>query len=69
MTAEERREAHKLEGRMVHLAMANRGRLDDVALISFGRHTVWVFVNGDDEFLHVDDVISVWESQPYRSAA
>ena len=69
MTAEERRDARKLEGRMVHLSLANQARLDDIALISFGRHTVWLFVNGDDAFVPVEDVISVWESQPYRSAA
>lgn len=69
MHAEERREARKLEGRMVHVALANGARMDDGALISFGRHSVWVFVNGEDEFLPVDDVVAVWESQPYRSAA
>ena len=69
MTAEERREARKLEGRMVYVALANGARMDDVALISFGRTSVWAFTNGSDEFVPVDDVIAVWESPPYRSAA
>lgn len=69
MTTEERREARKLEGRMVHLALTNGARMDDVALISFGRASVWTFVNGDDKFVPVDDVVAVWESQPYRAAA
>ncbi len=69
MTAEDRREARRLEGRMVHLALANGVRMDDVALISFGRTSVWAFVNGGDKFVPVEHVIAVWESQPYRSAA
>ena len=69
MSGQERREARKLEGRVVHLALTNGARLDDVALISFGRTSLWAFVNGSDEFFPVEDVIAVWESQPYRSAA
>lgn len=69
MTADERWEARKLEGRMVHVALVNGARVDDGALISVGSRSVWVFVNGGDEFLPVDDVLAVWESQPYRSVA
>lgn len=69
MNADQRREARKLEGRIVHLALVNGVRVDDCALISFGSHSVWMFVNGDDQFLPTESVIAVWESQPYRSAA
>ena len=69
MNAEQRREARRLEGRMVHVALDNGVRVDDSALISFGRHSVWLFVNGDDAFFPVDSVVAIWESQPYRSAA
>lgn len=69
MNAEERRQARKLEGRMVHLALDNGVRVDDSALISFGRHSVWMFVNGDDQFFPVERVVAIWESQPYRTAA
>ena len=69
MTAEERRVARRLEGRMVHVALDNGVRVDDSALVSIGHHSVWLFVNGDDQFFPVDRVLAIWESQPYRSAA
>ncbi len=69
MTAQQQREMRKLEGRVVHLALADGSRIDAVALVSAGRRTVWVFSNGEDTFLSADDVLEVWEAQPYRSAA
>ncbi len=69
MTVEECRAARRLEGRMVHVALDNGARVDDSALISVGRNSVWMFVNGDDRFYPVDRVIAIWESQPYRAAA
>jgi hypothetical protein len=69
MSAEECRKARKLEGRMVYLALDNGVRVDDSALISVGHHSVWMFVNGDDQFFPVEHVIAIWESQPYRAAA
>ena len=69
MTAQQQRDMRKLEGRVVHLALANGSRYDEVALVSAGRQTLWVFRNGEDTFVPVADVIDVWEAQPYRSAA
>jgi hypothetical protein len=69
MTTQQQREMRKLEGRVVHLALADGSRIDAVALVSAGRRTVWVFSNGEDTFLSVDEVLEVWEAQPYRSAA
>jgi hypothetical protein len=51
------------------MALAGGTRLDDVDLVSARRRTCWVFVNGEDLFVPVDDVIDVWEPQPAQSAA
>lgn len=59
----------RLEGRTVHVALAGGSRLDDVELVSARRSTCWVFSNGEDLFLPVDDVLEVWETQTARSAA
>ncbi|HEX2275153.1 MAG TPA: hypothetical protein VHG90_14895 [Acidimicrobiales bacterium] len=69
MTAEQRRSLRALEGRLVHLALADGSRLDDVALVSAGKSTLWVFVNGEDVFVPVEGVLDAWEARPYRSAA
>lgn len=66
MTAEKRRELHKLEGLPVHLSLADGSRLDDVALVSARSVTLWIFDNGRDVFVPVADVVDVW---PARSAA
>jgi len=69
MTTDQRRQLRSLEGRTVHVALAGGTRLDDVELVSARRSTCWVFVNGEDVFVPVADVIEVWESEPVRSAA
>jgi hypothetical protein len=69
MTAEQRKRLRALEGRLVNLALANGSRLDDVALVSAGKRTLWVFTNGEDVFVPVDTVVDAWEPRPYRSAA
>ena len=69
MTSNQHDELRKLEGRMVHVALAGGSRLDDVELISARRTTCWLFVNGEDVFVPVDDVIDIWESKPFRTAA
>ncbi|HEX3623115.1 MAG TPA: hypothetical protein VHT97_12445 [Acidimicrobiales bacterium] len=66
MTAEKRRELHRLEGLPVHLSLADGSRLDDVALVSARSLTLWIFDNGQDVFVPVADVVDVW---PSRSAA
>ncbi len=62
MTAQQRRDVRKLEGRTVHLALADGSRLDDAMLVSAGSRTVWVYSNGNDEFLLTADIVDVWES-------
>jgi hypothetical protein len=69
MTAEQRRGLRALEGQLVHLALDDGSRLDDVTLVSAGKRTLWVFTNGEDVFVPVDGVVDAWEARPYRSAA
>ena len=69
MTAEQRRGLRALEGRLVHVALADGSRLDDVALVSAGRSSLWVFTNGEDVFVPVETVVDAWEGRPLRSAA
>jgi len=69
MTSEQHAALRKLEGRTVHVALAGGSRLDEVELVSTRRSTCWVFVNGEDLFVPVDDVLEVWEAHPARSAA
>lgn len=69
MTAEQRKGLRALEGRLVNLALANGSRLDDVALVSAGKSTMWVFTSGEDVFVPVDTVVDAWEGRTYPSAA
>ncbi|HEV8627183.1 MAG TPA: hypothetical protein VG034_22285 [Acidimicrobiia bacterium] len=56
-----------LEGRQVSLALRNGDRIDDAQLVSTRPNragTLWLFTNGSDRFIAVEDVIDVWEAQP-----
>jgi len=58
-------ELRTLEGRRVGLAVRGGSRIDDCQLVSAGRgraRTLWVFVNGADTFLPLDDVVDLWEA-------
>jgi hypothetical protein len=69
MSSDQHSALRRLEGRTVHVALAGGSRLDDVELVSTRRRTCWVYSNGEDVFVPVDDVLEVWESEPTRSAA
>lgn len=69
MNAKQRERLRGLQGRMVHLALADGSRIDDAVLMSAGSRTVWVFLNGEDRFITVHDLIDVWETGPLMSAA
>jgi hypothetical protein len=69
MTARQQRDLRTLEGRMVHVALADGSRMDDVALVSARGTTLWVFAGGEDAFVPVAGVVDVWEAQRLRSAA
>jgi hypothetical protein len=65
MPAHQIQRLRALEGRRVGLAVRGGGRIDDGQLVSAGRHgvrTLWVFVDGVDTFVPVDDVIDLWEA-------
>jgi len=53
-----------LEGRRVSVALADGSRIDDCELVSTGHGaaTLWLFVNGDDVFVPVDDITDAWEA-------
>jgi hypothetical protein len=66
MTREQLNQLGWLEGRRVTLALRDGSRIDDSQLVSTGRASVqslWLFVNGDDTFVPVDEVVDLWESQ------
>lgn len=55
----------QFEGRQVSVALANGYRIDDCQLVSAGRRahaTLWLFTNGADLFVAIEDVIAVWEA-------
>jgi len=60
-----RQELKALEGRRVGIAVRGGVRIDECELISAGRgraRTLWVFAEGNDAFVPIDDVIDVWEA-------
>lgn len=65
MTKERLSQLKPLEGHRVSLALRNGSRIDDSQLISTGQSRVgklWLFSNGNDTFVPVEDVIEVWKS-------
>jgi hypothetical protein len=69
MTDRKRRELRKLEGRPVYLALSDGSRLDRVSLVSARKTKLWVFVDGQDVFLPVANVVDFYEAAPLGSAA
>lgn len=64
--------ARELEGRQVCLALRNGCRIDDCQLVSAGRvstETLWLFSNGADLFVSIDEVFDVWEAPATTRAA
>lgn len=58
-------ELEALEGRRVGLAVRGGHRIDDCQLVSAGRgrtRTLWVFADGADTFVPLDDVVDLWEA-------
>jgi hypothetical protein len=62
MTRERRAELSKLEGHHVNVALVDGSRIDDCQLVLAGKAKLWVFVNGQDNFVHVDTITDVWEA-------
>jgi len=53
------------EGRQVSVALTDGSRIDDCQLVSVGRTagTLWLFTNGADLFVALDDVTAIWEAE------
>jgi hypothetical protein len=67
MTSQMRR----LEGKQVSVSLRGGDRLDACQLISGSRSgtgTVWLFWNGIDVFIPVENVLDVWEVPASRVA-
>jgi hypothetical protein len=67
MTKEQRAELRSLEGRRVNLALTDGSRIDDCELIAADRYrvgTLWIYTQGTDRFVPVDQVREVWETTP-----
>ena len=69
MTANQKRGLRSLEGHKIHLALVDGSRIDDADLVSARGSTLWLFSNGEDAFIRVDEVLEVWEAHLVRSAA
>jgi hypothetical protein len=72
MAKQQRRSARSIEGRQVNVALRDGTRLDDCNLVSTGRNCVdnmWLFTNGEDLFVALDDVVDVWETDANRPAS
>jgi hypothetical protein len=64
-TLEGRSQLAELEGRQVSVALRDGLRIDDCQLVSAGRRQVsslWLFTNGVDTFVAIDDVVDIWEA-------
>jgi hypothetical protein len=58
-----------LEGRHVSVALADGSRIDDCELVSAGHHrahSLWLYGNGTDIFVPLDDVTDLWEVMAAR---
>jgi hypothetical protein len=69
MNAQQHTRLLDLQGRIVHLALADGSRIDGAVLMYAGRRRVWLFLNGEDRFISAHDLIDVWETRPLRTAA
>lgn len=68
MTGTTQFDIQKLEGRTVNVALADGSVLDRVPLVLARRNSLWVVRDGEDAFLPLDRVVSVWDAPAYRIA-
>ena len=64
MTESRRARLRTLQGRRVTLALRNGIRIDDAQLVSAGSGAMgnlWLFENGADTFVPLDDVLELWD--------
>jgi hypothetical protein len=53
-----------LQGRQVTVALRNGTRIDDAQLVSVGlsgSRNLWLFDNGADTFVALEDVLELWD--------
>ena len=63
MTNEQATDLRSLEGRHVSVALKGGCRIDDSQLVSAGQYnSMWLFSNGADLFVSLDDIVAVWET-------
>ena len=66
MTERRRARLRALQGRRVTVALRNGTRIDDARLVSAcsGRtRSIWLFDNGADKFVALDDVLELWDER------
>jgi hypothetical protein len=66
MTENRRRRLRALQGHRVTLALRNGNRIDDAQLVSAGSSGtghLWLFDNGADTFVPLDEVLDLWEER------
>lgn len=69
MANQRRAQLRLLEGRQVSISLRNGSRIDDCKLVSSGRTWVphvWLYANGADTFVPLDEVVDLWEVAPCR---
>jgi len=65
MTARRGSELVHLEGSQVSVALRDGHHIDDRHLVSAGQShisSLWLFADGADTFVALDDVIDIWEA-------
>jgi hypothetical protein len=69
MANQRRAQLRLLEGHQVSIALRNGARIDDCRLVSSGRTWVphlWLYANGADTFVPLDEIADLWEVPPQR---
>jgi hypothetical protein len=65
MTVKRITELKALEGHRVGVSVRGGDRFDDCQLVSAGRgrsRSLWLFADGTDTFVPIDDVVDLWEA-------
>jgi hypothetical protein len=72
MTRHRKDRIRSFEGQTVSLALIDGTRLDDCQLVSAcpsGAATLWLYENGSDRFVPVDNVVDLWGASGHGIAS
>jgi hypothetical protein len=72
MTRHRQHRIRSFEGQTVSLALIDGTRLDDCQLVSAcrsGTETLWIYENGTDHFVPVDNVVDLWGASGHGIAS